>query len=180
MMNDMDVEKAIFAGGCFWCMEPPFQKLAGVVSVSPGYTDGHIESPSYEQVCSGTSGHTEAVEITFDPNRVTYAELLQVFWQNIDPTDGGGQFADRGSQYRSAIYYLSEQQQRQAETSRQQLEDSGRFEAPIVTAIKPAAPFYPAEEYHHDYHRKNPQRYQIYRHGSGREGFLRQTWEDES
>jgi methionine-S-sulfoxide reductase len=168
--------RAIFAGGCFWCMEPPFKKLQGVLSVTSGYTGGDLEKPTYQEVCSGATGHAEAVQIAYDPARVSYRRLLEVFWSNIDPTDAGGQFVDRGSQYRSAIFYLDEEQKRLAVESREELIRSGRFDAPIVTEIVPAGPFYPAEEYHQDYSRQNPARYQYYRTGSGRDRFLKKTW----
>jgi methionine-S-sulfoxide reductase len=170
---------AIFAGGCFWCMEPPFEKLAGVTAVISGYTGGQKANPTYEEVSAGGSGHVEAIKIHFDPRQVSYMQLLQVFWRNIDPTDAGGQFVDRGEQYRSAIFYLDAEQQRLAEESKRKLEDSGRFARPIVTAILPATPFYPAEEYHQDYYRKNPLRYKFYRHNSGRDRFLDKSWKEE-
>jgi len=169
-------ERALFAGGCFWCMEPPFAKLPGVVKVVAGYTGGETLAPTYEQVCGGRTGHAEAVEVTFDPARIRYAELLEVFWRNINPTDEGGQFADRGSQYRTAIFYLDDDQRRLAEASRRSLAESGTFTAPIVTEIVPAGPFYPAEDYHQGYSRANPLRYSMYRHGSGRDRFLEQFW----
>jgi len=172
------VEKAIFAGGCFWCMEPPFEKLPGVVSVVSGYTGGTVENPSYEQVTSGNTGHLEAVEISYDPEQISYPELLEVFWRNIDPTDEGGQFIDRGSQYRSAIFYLDEEQRRAAEQSREELAQSGRFKRPIVTEILPASNFYPAENYHQDYYKENPLRYRFYRNGSGRDLFLEKMWKN--
>ncbi len=168
--------KATFAGGCFWCMEPPFEKLDGVKSVVSGYTGGPEENPSYQDVSSGKTGHVEAVEITYDPARVSYAELLDVFWRQVDPTDGGGQFVDRGPQYKAAIFTHGEEQKRLAEISRKQLAESGRFDKPIVTAILPAAPFYPAEEYHQDYYRKSTLRYKYYRFGSGRDRFLEKRW----
>ncbi len=168
--------KATFAGGCFWCMEPPFAKLDGVVSVTCGYTGGKTVNPSYEAVCCGITGHAEAVEIVFDPERISYRELLEVFWRNIDPTDPEGQFVDGGSQYRPAVFYHDEEQKRQAEESKRQLEASGRFEGPLFTEVTPAGPFYPAEEYHQDYYRKSPERYRIYRNGSGRDRFLDKVW----
>jgi len=179
-MRDPGLHRAIFAGGCFWCMQPPFEKLAGVVRVICGYTGGHTRTPSYEEVCSGRSGHTEAVAIDYDPDLVSYEQLLEVFWHNINPADDGGQFADRGSQYRSAIFYFDAEQQRLAEASKRALSDSGRFEAPIVTAIVPAAPFYVAEDYHQGYAHSNPMRYSMYRHGSGRDRFLERFWGDKS
>ncbi|PLX83917.1 MAG: peptide-methionine (S)-S-oxide reductase [Desulfuromonas sp.] len=170
------LEKAIFAGGCFWCMEPPFEKLAGVVSATSGYCGGPEVNPSYKEVSSGRTGHAEAVEIVYDPSQVSYAELLEVFWRNIDPTDGGGQFVDRGSQYRSAVFTLDEEQKRLAEASKGRLEETGPFDGPIVTGIVPATAFYPAEEYHQDYYKKNPLRYKYYRYGSGRDRFLDKVW----
>ncbi|OUM97249.1 MAG: methionine sulfoxide reductase [Paenibacillaceae bacterium ZCTH02-B3] len=167
---------ATFAGGCFWCMVSPFDKIPGVVKVVSGYTGGHKPNPTYEEVCAGTTGHAEAVQITFDPSRVSYRQLLDVFWRQIDPTDPGGQFADRGDSYRTAIFYHDEEQRRLAEESKRELEQSGKFDKPIVTEIVPAGPFWPAEEYHQDYYRKNPLRYWMYRTGSGREAFLARHW----
>ncbi len=170
------VEKATFAGGCFWCMEAAFRKLEGVIDVVSGYTGGHKPNPTYEEVCSGTTGHAEAVLVTFDPARIRYSDLLDVFWRQIDPTDPGGQFADRGEQYRTAIFYHDSEQKRLAEQSRERLEKSGTFSKPIVTRIVPATTFYPAEEYHRKYHEKNPVRYMLYRAGSGRDQFLEAAW----
>jgi len=170
------LEKATFAGGCFWCMEAPFEKVDGVVEVLSGYTGGHKEDPTYEQVSSGTTGHVEAVQMTYDPARVSYSTLLEVFWRQIDPTDAGGQFGDRGAQYATAIFYHNEEQRRPAEESKRKLEGSGRFEKPIVTRIVEASPFYPAEEYHQDYYRKNALRYKFYRFLSGRDKFLERVW----
>jgi len=167
---------ATFAGGCFWCMEPPFEEIDGVTSVISGYTGGKEENPTYEQVSSGTTGHAESIEVHYDPARVGYATLLEIYWRQIDPTDPGGQFADRGKQYRTAIFYHDERQRELAEKSRADLEASGRFDRPIVTQIVPAGPFYPAEEYHQDYYKKNPAHYKAYRHGSGREAFLQKVW----
>ncbi len=169
-------EKATFAGGCFWCMVPPFEKLEGVKEVVSGYTGGHKVNPTYEEVSSGTTGHMEAVEVTYDPAKVTYEKLLGVFWRQINPTDAGGQFVDRGSSYRSAIFYRNEEQKRLAEESKKKLEQSGRFDKPIVTEILPAGPFYRAEEYHQDYWKKNPIRYKFYRYNSGRDQFLAKVW----
>jgi len=177
-MNKSTQRRAIFAGGCFWCMEPPFAKLDGVLRVLSGYIGGESENPSYEEVFSGRSGHLEAVAVDYDPDLVSYEQLLEVFWHNINPTDEGGQFADRGSQYRSAIFYHDAQQQRLAEASKRALAESGRFEAPIATQIIPAAPFYPAEDYHQGYAQSNPLRYSLYRHGSGRDRFLERFWSD--
>jgi methionine-S-sulfoxide reductase len=174
------IKKATFAGGCFWCMEPPFEKLAGVLSVTAGYTGGKKADPTYEEVSHGDTGHAEAVEIEFDPARITYRELLEVFWRNIDPTDPGGQFADRGSQYRTAVYFHDEEQRREAEASKAELEKSGRHKKPVVTEIAPAGPFYSAEEYHQDYSAKNPMPYKFYRFGSGRDGYLKKVWGKEA
>lgn len=169
-------ETAIFAGGCFWCMEPPFEKLDGVIDVVSGYTGGDEADPTYKQVSSGATGHVEAVKITYDPARVSYSRLLEVFWRQIDPTDPDGQFVDRGTQYASAVFYLDDAQKELAERSKKELSDSGRFSSPIVTQVVMAKRFYPAEEYHQDYHRKNPLRYKFYRAGSGRDRFLDKTW----
>ncbi|PLX72915.1 MAG: peptide-methionine (S)-S-oxide reductase [Desulfuromonas sp.] len=168
--------RAIFAGGCFWCMEPPFKELDGVLAVVSGYIGGETENPTYQQVCSGQTGHAEAIEISYDPQRVDYRKLLDLFWQNIDPTDDGGQFVDRGSQYRSAIFYTDAEQKEQAEDSKRQLEQSGLFDEPIVTEIVAATTFYPAEEYHQDYSKKCSLRYNLYRNASGRDRFLERTW----
>ncbi|RVU41606.1 peptide-methionine (S)-S-oxide reductase [Lujinxingia sediminis] len=168
--------RATFAGGCFWCMEPPFERLEGVVSVTSGYTDGPEEAPTYNEVSSGQTGHTEAVEILYNPDVVSYDELLTVFWRAHDPTDLGGQFADRGSQYRPGIYTHTELQREQAEASKAALEAEGPFDKPIVTPIKPAQPFWIAEAYHQDYYKTNPTPYQRYYQGSGRKGFLERTW----
>ena len=167
---------ATFAGGCFWCMVAPFESLPGVFKVISGYTGGHLENPSYEAVCSGNTGHYEAIDITYDPARLPYQKLLEVFWQQIDPTDPGGQFADRGSQYHSAIFYHNQEQKQLAEESKAKLESLEIFDKPIVTEIKPAETFYPAEDYHQDFHRKNTEHYQRYRQGSGRQTYLDRTW----
>jgi len=169
----MQFEKATFAGGCFWCMELPFEELKGVISVTPGYTGGTLEHPTYEQVASGTTGHREAVEIVYDPSKISFQRLLDVFWSQIDPTDPGGQFVDRGTQYSTAIFYHNEDQKRIAEESSSRLSESKRFEQPIVTKILPASAFYPAEEYHQDYHKKYPSRYEYYRSRSGREQYIK-------
>jgi len=168
--------KAIFAGGCFWCMEPPFEKLPGVVAVISGYTGGTQVNPTYQEVSSGRTGHTEAIQVIYDPKLVDYNTLLDTFWANIDPTDGGGQFIDRGPQYRSAIFYLDDEQRRLAESSKAKLAASGLFKGTIVTEISAAGPFYPAEDYHQDYYKTNPLRYNYYRWGSGRDEFLESTW----
>lgn len=169
-------EVAVFAGGCFWCMVTPFDRMEGVKEVVSGYTGGTLEGPTYEDVTSGTSGHLEAVSIRFDPSKISFEKLLEIFWKQIDPTDAGGQFVDRGAQYRTAIFYQNETQKRLAERSREELARSGRFDRPIVTEILPAARFYPAEDYHQDYYKKNAQRYKYYRHFSGRDLFLGKTW----
>ncbi len=172
-------QKAIFAGGCFWCMEPPYDDLPGIISTTAGYTGGQEPDPSYEEVSSGATGHAEAVEIVFDSTRISYQELLKVFWRNIDPTNPFGQFADRGSQYRTAIFYMDEKQKQLALESKKELESSGKFDKPIVTQIVPAGIFYPAEPYHQDFYKKNPLRYNSYKVGSGRSGFLQKLWGDD-
>jgi len=178
-MNDkLNLQQATFAGGCFWCMEPPYEQLDGVVSVVAGYTGGETKDPTYEEVSTGETGHREAVQITFDPARTTYAALLDIFWRSVDPTDQGGQFADRGDQYRTAIYYHDEAQRAEAEASKADLEKSGRFKKPIVTEIIPYTSFFTAEDYHQDYYRKNPVHYAIYKSGSGRADFLKHAWKD--
>ncbi|OQX25553.1 MAG: peptide-methionine (S)-S-oxide reductase [Desulfobacteraceae bacterium IS3] len=168
-----DNKKATFAGGCFWCMEPPFAQLEGVISATSGYAGGDVKEPTYEQVCSGKTGHAEAVEIVYDPSKITYSELLDVFWKNIDPTQINGQFADRGTQYRTAVFYHDEEQKGIAEASKEKLQQSGKYDKPIVTEVVPAAEFYKAEDYHQDYYKKNPVRYKYYRQGSGREQYLK-------
>ncbi len=174
--DDNGLEKATFAGGCFWCMEPPFDALAGVVSTTSGYTGGDVKNPGYEQVSMGGTGHFESVEVVYDPAKVSYEKLLDVFWHNVNPTDGGGQFCDRGPQYRTAILYHDEEQQRLAEESKKKLDASGQLPKPVVTQILPAGPFYPAEGYHQDYYKKNPVRYKIYRLGCGRDSVLKKLW----
>lgn len=157
-------------------MVSPFEELPGIISVVSGYTGGHTENPTYEQVCTETTGHAEAVQITFDPAVFPYDKLLELFWRQIDPTDEGGQFHDRGSSYRTSIFYHTEEQRQKAEASKKRLEESGRFDRPIVTPIVPASTFYPAEEYHQGYHQKNPYRYKMYRKGSGRDAFIDKHW----
>jgi len=174
-----NLEKATFAGGCFWCMEPPFEALDGVDGVKVGYTGGNVENPSYEEVSSGNTGHYEAIQITYNPERVSYEELLDTFWRQIDPTDAGGQFADRGSQYRTAIFYHDQAQKELAQQSKSKLDSSGKYDKPVVTQILPFTVFYPAEEYHQDYYEKNPDRYQWYKKGSGRETYLKENWPGE-
>ncbi len=170
------MKKAIFAGGCFWCMEPPYERLKGVKEVEVGYTGGKKVNPTYEEVSSGTTGHLEAVEVTYDPKVVSYSALLDVFWRSIDPTDAGGQFADRGRQYESVIFYVDEQQRQEAERSKAALSESGRFDKPIVTAIKKATTFYKAEDYHQHYYQTNSTHYKNYSVLSGRVPFLEKTW----
>jgi peptide methionine sulfoxide reductase msrA/msrB len=170
------LEKATFAGGCFWCMEPPFEKLEGVSEVISGYTGGHKANPTYEEVSSGGTGHLESIQVIYDPTKITYSELLDVFWKQIDPTDPGGQFVDRGSQYRSAIFYYSDEQKRLAEESKEALEKSGRYDKPIVTEIIKATEFYRAEDYHQDFYKKDPVRYKTYRQFSGRDKYIKKIW----
>jgi len=174
--NDNRLKNATFAGGCFWCMQPPFRMVDGVVEVVSGYAGGTKENPTYEEVSSGTTGHLEAVQVTYDPGRVSYETLLETFWRQIDPTDSDGQFADKGSQYRTAIFYHDEEQKRLAEESKKRLDASGKFAKPVATEIRPFTNFYPAEEYHQDYDRKNPDRYHQYKVLSGRERFIEKTW----
>jgi peptide methionine sulfoxide reductase msrA/msrB len=171
-----NVEQATFAGGCFWCIEAPFDKLEGVVSAVSGYTGGERLNPTYSQVSSGSTRHIESVLVTYDPSVVTYAELLDVFWRQFDPTDAGGSFYDRGHQYTSAIFYHDEKQKQLAEASKKALGESGRFNASIVTPIRPAQTFYPAEKYHQDYYKKKPAQYNRYRKGSGRDRFIEGVW----
>jgi len=169
-------EVAIFGGGCFWCMEPPFEELEGVFEVTAGYAGGSKETADYQQVSSGRTDHYEAVRVIYDPAKIAYSRLLEVFWRQIDPTDGGGQFADRGSQYKTAIFYHNEEQKALAEQSKADLAASGLFDRPIATKILPAVPFYAAEEYHQDYYRKNYSHYMTYKEGSGRKGFQEMMW----
>ncbi|MDA8100082.1 MAG: peptide-methionine (S)-S-oxide reductase MsrA [Nitrospiraceae bacterium] len=172
----VQTETATFAGGCFWCMESPYENLPGVLSVTVGYTGGHKDRPTYEEVSSGETGHAESVQIQFDPAKISYERLLDVFWRNIDPTTKDREFVDVGTQYRTAIFYHSEEQRRLAEESKKQLDASGRFGKPIVTEIVPAGKFWPAEEYHQDYYKKNPGRYKFYRFNSGRDQYLDRIW----
>jgi peptide methionine sulfoxide reductase msrA/msrB len=173
------LQTATFAGGCFWCTQADFEKVPGVVRVTAGYTGGHTENPTYEEVSAGGTGHVEAVQVVFDPEKLSYKQLLDYFWRHVDPTDPGGQFVDRGPQYRSVIFYHDEEQKRLAEESKKELEASGHFTKPIVTEILPFTKFYPAEEYHQDYYKKNPVRYEFYRWNSGRDQFLKKVWGDE-
>jgi len=178
-----DQEKMItatFAGGCFWCTEADFEKVDGVVEAISGYTGGHTDNPTYHQVSAGGTGHVEAVQVIYDPQKITYNELLDVFWRHVDPTDAGGQFVDRGPSYRSVIFYHDDQQKHLAEASKRALEASGRFDRPIVTEIVKLDKFYKAEDYHQDYYKKNALRYKFYRFGSGRDQFLSRVWGDEN
>ncbi|ANS75068.1 methionine sulfoxide reductase A [Paenibacillus yonginensis] len=170
------MEKATFAGGCFWCMVTPFDELPGIHGIISGYSGGSVENPTYEQVKKGDTGHYEVVQITFDPELFPYERLLELFWQQIDPTDDGGQFHDRGSQYRTAIFYHNQKQKELAEVSKAAVAASGRFDKPIVTEILAAAPFYAAEDYHQDYHKKNTKHYKEDREKSGRDEFINEHW----
>ena len=174
--EDAMTRKATFAGGCFWCVEADFEKIPGVLKVISGYTGGNKENPNYEEVSSGTTGHVEAVQVYYDPSKITYEQLLDFFWRHVDPTDPGGQFVDRGPQYRSIIFYHDEEQRRLAEKSKEALDRSGRFNKPVVTEIMKFTKFYEAEEYHQDYSKKHPLKYAYYRHGSGRDRFLSKVW----
>jgi len=167
---------AVFAGGCFWCTESDFEKVPGVIDAISGYTGGHVKNPTYEEVSAGGTGHMESVKVIYDPSKVTYKQLVEYFWEHVDPTDPGGEFVDRGNQYRSAIFYANEKQKRLAEETKAQLAASGIFKKPIVTLILPLGPFYPAEKYHQDYYKKNPIRYHWYRYNSGRDQFLKKVW----
>ncbi|TDT41342.1 peptide-methionine (S)-S-oxide reductase [Halospina denitrificans] len=172
--QDQDVETAIFAGGCFWCMEPPYDKLDGVLATTSGFSGGDIEDPSYEEVAGGNTKHIEVVQVRYNPDKVSYGKLLDVFWKNIDPFDDGGQFCDRGYQYTTAIFVNSEEQREAAEASKRELK--GRFDQPIVTPIRNAKPFYAAKEYHQNYYEKRPLRYKFYRTSCGRDGRLDEVW----
>ncbi len=176
IISDSQVETATFAGGCFWCMESDFEKLEGVIKVVSGYTGGRTANPTYQQVSRGGTGHREAVQVYYQPSRISYKQLLSVFWRSIDPTDPYGQFVDRGSQYTSAIYYHDQDQKEAAENSLKKLQLAGVFQKPIVTEILPLDKFYPAEDYHQDYYKKNPYRYKFYRYNSGRDSFIKKTW----
>ena len=175
-VSHAEEQTATFAGGCFWCSESDFEKLDGVISVTSGYIGGHLKNPTYKQVSSGKSGHTEGVQIIFDSQTISYATLLEHFWKSIDPIDDGGQFCDRGQQYRSEIFYHSEEQQQAAEKSRETLDGSGELGAPVATKITAASIFYAAEDYHQDYYLKNPLRYNYYRWGCGRDKRLEALW----
>jgi peptide methionine sulfoxide reductase msrA/msrB len=176
--KDIRSDIATFAGGCFWCIESNFIKFSGIEKAVSGYTGGHKENPTYEEVCSGRSGHLEAVQVSFNPVVIPYERLLDIFWRNVDPTDPDGQFVDRGSQYRTAIFFHNDQQKRLAEISRKKLSESGYFDKPIATEIIPFSKFYPAEAYHQGYCKKNPIRYKFYRRNSGRDQFLETVWKN--
>jgi methionine-S-sulfoxide reductase len=167
---------ATLAGGCFWCLEPPYEGREGIVDVIAGYTGGNTLNPTYREIGTGLTGHYEAVQVTFDPRKISYEEILRIFWQNIDPTDAGGQFADRGSQYKTAIFYHDAQQLKIAQKSRSDLASSGKFQKSIATELIPASQFFPAEEYHQDYYKKNATHYNRYKKGSGRAGYIERTW----
>jgi glutaredoxin-like YruB-family protein len=171
-----NVKKATFAGGCFWCMQPPFRALDGVIDAVSGYAGGKTMNPTYEEVSGGTTGHLESVQVTYDEDKISYDTLLDTFWRQIDPTDPAGQFADKGSQYKTAIFYHDDEQKRLAEESKKKVDASGKFAHPVATEIRPFTNFYPAEEYHQDYDKKNPGRYQQYKAFSGRESFIRKLW----
>ena len=179
-INQKDLSEATFAGGCFWCTESDFEKFDGVVEVISGYVGGQTQNPTYQEVSAGGTGHAEAIRVRYDPQQVTYNELLDIFWRHVDPTDSGGQFVDRGSQYRPAIFYHDEDQKRLAEESKRKLEASGRFNESIATEIVPVSEFYQAEDYHQDYYKKNPLRYKLYRSNSGRDQFLEKAWADKA
>jgi len=174
--NSQELKKATFAGGCFWCMEKPYESYDGITEVISGYTGGKLKNPTYGDVSSGSTEHVEAVQVTYDPSKISYEELLNIFWKQIDPTDPGGQFADRGHQYTTAIFYHDDEQKQLAERSKQDLDDSKKFDKPIVTKIIKMTPFFIAEEYHQDYYKKHPVHYNSYRHGSGRGPYLKKTW----
>lgn len=173
------LKTATFAGGCFWCIEFALEHADGVKSVKSGYTGGELKNPTYQQIGTGSTKHVEAVQVAYDPEVVSYEKLLDIFWRQIDPTDAGGQFADRGYQYTTVIFYHNDEQKKLAEASKQLLAESGKFSDPIVTRIEPAKVFYMAEEYHQDYSEKNPDRYERYSYGSGRKPFIEKTWKDE-
>lgn len=175
-MDTNNHQLATFAGGCFWCMVSPFEKKEGVLTITSGYTGGHTEHPTYEQVCTDQTGHVEAVQIAYDSTRCQYEDLLSVFWEQIDPTDDGGQFHDRGDSYTTAIFYHDDNQKELAQASKDALDKSGKFTKPIVTKLLPATTFHEAEEHHQDYHHKNRLHYMMYRKGSGREAFIKKTW----
>ncbi len=174
-----NLQKATFAGGCFWCLDPAFRATTGVIEAVVGYTGGTTKNPTYEEVCSDTTGHYEAIQVTFDQDVIPYSELVDIFWRQIDPTDPGGQFADRGSSYRTAIFYHDAEQQKIAIASKEKMNASGIYPGPIVTEILPASEFYPAEEYHQAYYTKEPEHYKFYRYGSGRQPYLEKLWKNQ-
>ena len=180
LSKEVPMKKATFGGGCFWCMEHPFESLPGVTNVVSGYSGGTVENPTYDQVKGGKTGHAESVQITYDPQKISYRELLNIYWRNIDPTQKNGQFNDQGSQYRTVIFYHSEEQRREAVSSKKDLEKSPIFQKPIVTEISPYTRFYPAEDYHQNFYKKNSIRYKFYRRLSGRDSFINKTWEKAS
>ena len=171
-----DFKTAVFAGGCFWCMVEPFDSLPGIEAVISGFTGGHVENPTYNQVVSGQTGHTEAVEITYDPEKISYAKLVEIYWRQTDPTDAGGQFADRGDSYRPVIYYEGDEERQIAEKTKQNLQENGPFKEPIVVTIEPKETFYPAEESHQDFYKKQPIHYARYSVRSGRAAYLKKSW----
>jgi peptide-methionine (S)-S-oxide reductase len=173
---EVTLSKAYFAGGCFWCMEEAFEKVEGVLSATSGYMGGTVANPSYEEVSAGRTGHAESVEVVYDPGKVSYHKLLEAFWRNIDPVTPNAQFCDHGSQYRSALFYQTDEEKRASDSSRQAIEQSKRFTEPIVTQIVRASQFYPAEEYHQDYYKKNPVRYKFYKYNCGRAKRLDELW----
>lgn len=175
-LEDSQLKKATFAGGCFWCVESDFEKVDGVAEAVSGYAGGHKDNPTYREVTAGGTGHTEAVQVYYDPIKTSYDQLLNVFWKHVNPTDAGGQFVDRGDQYRTAIFYHDEEQKLQAEASKRELQESGRFDKPIVTEIVPLTRFFQAEDYHQDYYKKSALRYKLYRYNSGRDQFLKKAW----
>src|SRR3989344_5139032 len=178
MAEDKNPKIATLAGGCFWCIQHPFDAAPGVVKTVVGFTGGDKTNPTYEEVASGTTVHKEAMQVYFDPKKISYEKILDIFWMQIDPTDAGGQFVDRGNQYTSAIFYHSEEQKKSALKSKEKLEKSGQFNKPVVTEIKEVGAFYPAEDYHQKYYEKNPLRYKFYRFNSGRDQFLKKSWKD--
>ncbi len=175
-----DLKVATLAGGCFWCLASDFENVPGIKEIVSGYTGGQKQNPTYEEVSSGKTGHYEAIQVHYDPLEISYEQILGIFWRHIDPTDPDGQFADRGSQYRTAIFYHDEEQKRVAEKSKEELEKSGKFNKPLVTSLLKFSRFYEAEFYHQDYHKKNPVQYKLYRLGSGRDQFLDKTWRKET
>ena len=178
--GEQKLETAIFAGGCFWCVESDFEKVPGVVDAVSGYTGGHLDNPTYGDVVQETTGHLEAVKITYDAGKISYGEMLHLFWRSVDPTDGGGQFCDRGESYTTAVFAVDEEQKKVAEASKAELEKSKLLPDPVVTPIRTAAKFYPAEDYHQDYYSKNPVRYKLYRYGCGRDSRIRELWGDDA